>query len=77
MSELAEAHADALRGVVECSVGGGAIDVRERQLAGRIDRHHVDVHVRHLFADDQHADTGGIPFESLREPDLLRDQEQV
>ena len=49
----------------------------ERQLAHGVDRHDVDVHVRHLFADDQHADAHRVPLEPLGAADLLRDEEQM
>ena len=39
---------------------------RERQLAGGVDRHDVDVGVRHFLTDDQHAHATRMPFGVLR-----------
>ena len=53
------------------------VGVRERQLVGMVDRHDVQVRVRHLLADDQQADAARLPLEILGLADLLRDGEQV
>ena len=56
---------------------GRRVGVRERQLVGGVDRHDVQVRVRHLLADDEHPDPPRLPFEVLGAADLLRDREQV
>ena len=56
---------------------GRRIGVREREFVGGVDRHDVQMRVRHLFADDEHADAPRLPFEILGPADLLRDPEQV
>jgi len=51
--------------------------VRERQLAGVVDGHDVQMRVRHLFADDQHADALWLPLGLLRAADRLGDREEM
>ena len=61
----AQLGADGVGGVVELGRGRVRVDVRERQLAGGVDRHDVEVRVRHLLADDEHPDARRVPHALL------------